>query len=253
MRAATDEPQASKYEQIVTALRKEARQQSTGTQLAPERVLAERFAVSRMTVRQALEVLEGEGWIERVVGSGTFVRRPVVTLGPQVTSFTEDMAVRGLKPGTRLLGFDVIESHQRVAEALDLRPGTKVLWLERLRLADGDPMCVEVSHLPIRHQALLESADLEASLHETLRSGGVEPTSLLRRIEARAAPRRVARLLGLPDESPVLELIDVFSDGNQRPIQHVASLYRPDRYAVVARINQLDVPRHDKPTGDERS
>lgn len=242
MTVSTNEPQTSKYGRITAALREEARQQVTGTQLAPERVLAERFEVSRMTVRQALEILEGEGWIERVVGSGTFVRRPVVTLGQQVSSFTEDMAVRGLEPGARLLGFDVVEAQPRVAEALDVRPGSEVLWLERLRLADGDAMCVEVSHLPLRYRSVIESADLEASLHATLRASGVEVASLLRRVGARAAPPRVARLLGLPDESPVLELIDIFADEQEHPVQYVASLYRPDRYAVITRIERLNAP-----------
>jgi GntR family transcriptional regulator len=246
------EEQTSKYGRITAALRDEARQEPTGTRLAPERVLAERFGVSRMTVRQALDILEGEGWIERAVGNGTFVRRPVVTLGPQVTSFTEDMAVRGLQPGTRLLGFDVVEALPHVAEALDVHPGDEVLWLERLRLADGDPMCVEVSHLPLRYQALLEAADLEASLHSTLRAGGAEVSSLLRRVGARAAPRRVARLLGLPDESPVLELVDIFADDNDRPMQYAASLYRPDRYAVITQVDRISRPAHVDRVPEER-
>jgi GntR family transcriptional regulator len=226
----------AKYVQIVRTLVGDVRRQGTGTRLPAERVLAERFGVSRMTLRQALDELERGGWVERVHGSGTFVRRPVVTLGQALTSFTEDMGSRGLAPSSNLLGFDVVPAPADVAVSLGIAPGTEVVWVERLRFADGEPMCLEVSRFPLRFRQALEGGDLEGSVHDILRGHGVHIGSLLRRVGAQAATSRTARLLDLPEQSPTLEINDLFTDEERQPVQHARSYYRPDRYIVTVQV-----------------
>ena len=236
--SATPSSTLPKYLDITASLREELRQAPVGDRLPSERELAERFGVSRMTLRQALEVLESEGRLERIRGSGTFTRRPTVAMGPFLTSFTEDMRARGLAPSARLLGFTVTAADTEAAEALELPVDAPVLWMERLRLADGEPMCVEVMQLPARYQRLLENGDLEQSLHELLRAHDVEPTSLTRRVRAASVGPREARLLGLGDGAPTLEVFDVFADPAGRPIQYARSRYRPDRYEVWTSVSR---------------
>lgn len=227
-----------KYVEITAVLRDELRQVPEGERMPSERELAERFRVSRMTLRQALEELEREGRLERVRGSGTFTRRPTVAMGPFLTSFTEDMHARGLEPSARLLGFTRITASAEATQALGLSPDSEVLWMERLRLADGEPMCVEVAQFPTRYQRLLEDGDVEQSVHDLLRAGGVAPTSLTRRVRAVGAGQREALLLGLTDGAPTLEVLDVFADPGGRPVQYARSRYRPDRYEVWTSVDR---------------
>jgi GntR family transcriptional regulator len=228
----TDTAGLPKYLEITASLRQELRQAPEGSRLPPERVLADRFGVSRMTLRQALDELAGEGRLQRIRGSGTFIRRPTVTMGPFLTSFTEDMRARGLQPSARILGFTRTTASAEAAEALALPEGSDVVWMERLRMADGEPICVEVAQFPARLQRVLEEGDAEQSVHDILREAGVVPTSLRRRVRAVAAVQREALLLNLPDAAPVLEVLDVFADPSGRPVQYARSRYRSDRYEV---------------------
>jgi len=222
----------AKYALITANLREQLRHLPSGTRLPSERELAEQYAVSRMTLRQALDELTVEGWLERVRGSGTFTRRPTVAMGPSLTSFTEDMRARGVEPSSRLLGFTRTVADPAVKEALQLDRDEEVVWMERLRLADDEPICLEVAQFPVRYQRLLEAGDLEQSVHDLLRSAGVTPASLLRQVRAVAVDDRESRLLGLPHSSPALEVLDIFADVGGRPIQHARSRYRYDRYEV---------------------
>jgi GntR family transcriptional regulator len=239
--AATEGPHAPKYREITAVLRDELRAQPIGTQLRSERELAERFGVSRMTLRQALDELETEGRITRVRGSGSFVRRPTVAMGPTLTSFTEDMRARGLQPSARLLGFERIEPGSTSGEVL-AEAAEEVIQIERLRFADDEPMCIEVAQFPAHLQRLLETGDLERSVHVILRDGGVELTSLVRRVRAVAAGQRESRLLGLPEGSPALEVFDIFQDGSGRTVQWARSRYRADRYEVMTQTSRLPSP-----------
>ena len=177
-----------KHAAIANALREETRELPVGFRLPSEKDLAARFEVSRMTVRQALDALAADGRVERVPGSGTFVRRPTVAMGPNLTSFSEDMRGRGLRPSSQLIALEEVPADHEIALDLGVDEGSTLVRLERLRFADDDPMCLEEGHLPGRFQRILDDADLESSLHEVLAKAGTVVAAARRRV--RAVPAR---------------------------------------------------------------
>lgn len=228
---------APKYQRIATTLRKRYRASPEGERLPSERSLAAEFDVSLMTVRQALNLLQDDGLVLRVLGKGTFVRHGVIAKGNSLTSFTEEMRVKGLEPSTRLLGVEFVRPDDDAVRALQLSRNERVLWMERLRLADGEPICVEVSQIPERlADGLIEAG--ERSLHEALAANDARPMTAERRIRATLASDREARILRVPPQDAILNIRHLFADGKGRLVQLADSSYRADRYQVLGTINR---------------
>lgn len=120
-----------------------------GSALPSERDLSERFGLARMTVRQAIDALVGEEVIERVVGLGTFVRKPKLDLQVKLTSYSEEMQRRGMVPAAKVLSFEQIAASAFLARELQLDEGTPPLVrFRRLLLADNEPMSVDENFIP---------------------------------------------------------------------------------------------------------
>jgi GntR family transcriptional regulator len=174
--------------------------------LPSERELSEQLGISRATVRQAVQELEQDGWLVRRQGRGTFpsqakVEQPLV----MISSFSENMEKAGLKAESRLISATLDPATAQVARALKLGPGGVVAVLTRLRLANGQPMMLERSHLNYAlTPGLLEhglTGSLYELLHQTYRltfATGVE------RIEAIVAEPWLAKLLELKRGIPLL-------------------------------------------------
>lgn len=226
----------TKYQQISEEIRSRCQNMTIGVRLPAERQLADDFSVSVMTVRHALQVLADEGWVRRSAGSGTFVSRPTVSMGPSLTSFTQDMMRRGFRPSSQVLRAEVILPDIDTVMRLGLRPGEKVFLVERLRSADKEPMCHEIGLFPEQLGTFLYKVGMEGSLHEILSTHGVVPRATERSVRAVVAMDRECALLDLPPKSPALEIVDLFSDAASRPIHYVRSRYRFDRYEVLANI-----------------
>lgn len=236
-----------KYAVIADDLRERCRGLPPGTRLPSEKDLADQYGVSRMTLRQAIDVLVEEKVVNRLVGRGSFTCRPVVSKGDLLTSFTEDMRQRGMAASTRLIGFERGRAAPEVAAELGMRADEDILIIERLRLADGEPMCLEVAQLPWRFHSALTPDLVERSLHEALRGTGVRLTSGTRVVRAVALGDREAMLLGLPRGEPVLEVVHVFHDAAGRAVQRARSLYRADRYEIVTEVHRS--PADAEPAG----
>ncbi|MDR3359491.1 MAG: GntR family transcriptional regulator [Bifidobacteriaceae bacterium] len=228
-----------KYQTLANAVRQRAQGLPTGTKLPSERALAAEFGVSVGTARQALTFLATEGWVRRNPASGTVTSRPPVSMGPTLTSFTEDMARRGLRATSSVLRCEIVKPDLETVASLALRPGEEVLCVDRLRFADGSPVCVEQSVFPGRLAKLLRSADLSESVHRVLREDGVVPRSSQRRIRAVPASLRDSQLLELPIGAPLLEITDDFADTLGRPMQHALSRYRFDCYEVLTVVEAV--------------
>jgi GntR family transcriptional regulator len=205
--------------------------------LPPEDELAVQFEVSRITVRQALRELSNLGYIRREQGRGTFVRQPPVQQGPrELTSFTEDMRRRGAAARSRVLEHRAIPASDDLAVRLSIAEGEPVFRLRRLRLADGKPMGLQTSHVPLAFVPGIERIDFaNASLYETLdtRYDLVPVRATETQLAVAVGSGEEAALLKVAPGSPALaaERVTYLPDG--RPLEFVYSVMRGDRYSIV--------------------
>jgi GntR family transcriptional regulator len=203
-----------------------------GDLLPPERQLAARYGCSLITVRRALSELSREARVERRRGRGTTVLRPRIERDFGGTmSFSEEMQDRGLDPRTQLLAARPESAGERVAEALGIAAGSPTLYLERLRVADDEPLLLEQVHLPAERFPGLLASDLEhGSLYDllTLRYGTrvVRAREALEPVLLRA---REARLLGQPPRTPALLIEGIAFSSDGQPVEFARSYVRGDR------------------------
>jgi GntR family transcriptional regulator len=197
-----------------------------------ERELVARFKVSRATVREAVGRLVSEGKLYRVRGKGTFVATASIESQLHLSSFTEDMRRRGHNPSTVVLGADETAAPPPARAALNLDVIDRAYRIERLRSADGAPMAHEVSWLPAAPLPGLLERDLTSSVYSILAHDyGRVLDSAAQTVWAEGADPLRARLLRVPPGAPLL-VFRKTSYATGRPLEHVTSWYRADRYQV---------------------
>lgn len=227
--------EGARYEEIARFLRAEIASASPGTRLPSESELCERFGVSRMTARAALQILDNEGLIVRRRGQGTFVApRPVPRVLGSPLSFTESMRRRGLTASSRLLAAGEIDPEPDDVTALGLAPEERPVLLERLRLASGVPMAIERAVLHPSLREVLDEDLATVSLHAAMERMGRIPTRAQAWVSARVADSRERRLLELKDPAVILAERRVITDQDGRPLEHTETRYAAERYTFEA-------------------
>ncbi len=211
-----------------------------GSPVAPERVLTAELGTSRTTVRQALAELVGEGRLVRRQGSGTYVAEPKMAWPLSMSSFSEQAAAGGMKPGTKLLSVETVSADDVTAQRLKLPPGARVHRIRRLRTGDDRPMAVEVCFVEAaRFVGLAAKIRRSSSLYEVFaRDYGLVPVDAEETIETAAAPPTEAGLLETDTGAPMLVLSRHTFDADGRPVEWVRSWYRGDRYVFIARLHR---------------
>ena len=209
---------------------------AVGDRLPSERELSETYGVSRMTARQALQLLQQSGFSRRQVGKGTYASRPQIDQElRELTSFTGDMASRGLQPRSRVLRAAVLQADMETAAHLQAGVGEEIVVLQRVRLADGKPVALETAHLLHRLcPDILAAHDFAvASLYQVLQDHyGLHLVWASQVIGARMPDRTERAALELPARVPVLSLLRVTYDQEDRPIEFVRSCYHSERFQL---------------------
>ncbi len=209
-----------------------------GDRLPTESELIEQYNVSRITVRQALATLADEGLIERRQGRGTFVaerrtRKKTFEGTIHLTGSLDELIEMGVNTPVKLLEMNQVKASAHEAELLQLKPGTPIYHLKRLRVRDGKPFSLIVNKLPEDIGAQLTREELErGALLQTLETKlGIKLRDARQMIRAELADPYVASLLEVRIGSPLLSIERTVYAEDGRPVEYVHTLYRSDLYS----------------------
>ena len=209
-----------------------------GDALPSERRLATDLGVSRPTLRAVIDELVREGLLLRRHGSGTYVAEPKIALPLTMTSFSEDMTRRGMRPGSRVVAFELTAAGAKLGQRLRISPVDEVWVITRLRLADDETMAIEWLHAP---RALLHDLRREEladhSYYELLNTRrGITIASGTQTIEPTVTSPEEAELLGVPVHSPAFLFERTTQSEGGEVVEFVRSVYRGDRYRLVTEL-----------------
>jgi GntR family transcriptional regulator len=234
----------TKQDQIRQQVIQLIQQLGLGEAIPSERKLSSDLGVSRLTLRAALDELVREGYLVRRHGSGTFVGEPKIAQQLTLTSFSEDMRRRGMVPDSRTVSLENVHAGPQVGRALSISPDAHVFRIRRLRLADGDPMALETLHVPVSLVPGLTASQLEhSSFYELLEQRyGLTIASGLQTIEPTVTNEEESSMLDVPLHSPAFLFERTSHMHTGETVEFVRSIYRGDRYRLVAELSQRRDP-----------
>lgn len=202
-----------------------------GDRLPSERELAQYFDVSRMTLRQAIQLLSDEGILERKIGSGTYVaNQKVQEKMTGTTSFTEIMESQGRIPSSKVTSYFVTTPTSSERENLKLSESDMVVRMERIRYADNVPICFEVATIPALFVEHLSKEKITRSLYAALESEGKTISRANQTISATIASEHVADFLNVKKGDAILRLRQVSFLDNGQPFEYVRTQYVASRF-----------------------
>lgn len=201
------------------------------SKIPTERELCELYKVSRITVRQALNELENEGYIYRKQGKGTFVTVPKIEQRlSSFYSFSEEIRKMGYLPGTQVIGLDLIKADNRLAKFLNVADKAAVYRIRRLRLANGEPFAYENSFIPYELCPGLTGEEVSRNgLYNSMGRYNVVPNKAIETFEAVGINMDDAKHLGVKRNSPGL-LLERITYADEQVVEYCRSIIRGDRY-----------------------
>lgn len=203
-----------------------------GDKIMTEAEMAKEYGVSLITVRKAVGSLMEKGLVVRKQGKGTFVTKPKYSRNmKKLQSFTEMCEQMGVKPGAQVLENRLIMADKKVADRLGIEPGSNVVYISRLRLADGEPVQVEKSYFPLKYAFLLEEDLNNGSMFECLKEkAGAKVASSEKMIELCRATAEEAALMDVKKGDYLLLVKSTAYDENGEPMYAGIQLINGDRF-----------------------
>ncbi len=212
-----------------------------GSRLPNEEELVKRYGVSRTTIRQTIQNLVRRGLIEIRRGKGTFVLQPKITAElTELSGFVEDMQSLGRQATARLIDKRIVPAGESVARQLAIATGTKVVRIQRVRLADDTPLSFDETYLPREIGEKVIENDLETEPIFTLleQKYNMPLVEAEYRLEAVSADATVARALGIAARSPIFLIERTSYIAGQQPIDYEKLFYRGDHIRFVTRLTR---------------
>lgn len=211
-----------------------------GTKLGSERELAEKYGTSRSSLRQVLAALEEAGLITRVIGraGGIFVSHSQVQRSlTDVVGVPAFLANQGYVAGTRVLSTRITAPDGATRQALRIAEDAFVVEIQRVRLADGSPISLELAQFPADAFPGLLEQQLGGSIYEVLeKQYGLVTSRADERIEAVNATPEEATLLGVKQRSALLLITRITYDQNDSPCEYSRDLFRGDRTRLAVTV-----------------
>jgi GntR family transcriptional regulator len=226
-----------KYYLIRSVLRARLqREHAPGSKLPSELDLCREFGTSRITIQQALALLEKDGLIRREQGRGTFyLGEPEHAPKGKLSGLLESVMKYRAGAFARVVSKKVVAATPRVAERLRLSPGSPVVSIDRVGVIDDQPILYIAAYLPEPIGSKLLDDDAELSQRKAIVSilqdkHGIQIASVQQTIAATLADPIFAPHLGVEMGEPVLEVERTYFGGDGRPVNFSVSFYRTDRY-----------------------
>jgi DNA-binding GntR family transcriptional regulator len=207
-----------------------------GRHLPNEVAIAKALGLARPTVRQAMGYLMHKGLVSRKRALGTVVLNPKVDRDVQLSSLYDDLAREGRRPNTTVLRCELVPMSAVVADALRLEEGGRVLFLERIRSADDEPIALMHNYLPEGLVDVTSDQLAEHGLYGLLRTAGVKLVEARQRMGAKKAGAREARLLAEPRGAALVTMERLTFDADHRPVEYAEHVYRASRYSFSSTI-----------------
>ena len=200
--------------------------------LPSERTLSEMLGISRVTARKAIDILCERGMLTRRRGSGTYITPKLEQPLSRLTSFSEELSLRGFAAGSTWLERDIGMANAQELLSLGLSPNMPVARLKRLRTADNVVMAIETTTIPAAHMP--DPHGVTDSLYGYLEARGAVPMRALQHIRAVNASAEQARLAGLPAGAAMLHITRVSYLESGAAVELTHSYCRSDYYEFVA-------------------
>lgn len=210
-----------------------------GSMIPTEKELSQMFNISRTTVRQAIAALVQKDRLYRTKSKGTFVAHPKTSQDFMLTimSYDEDVRAAGRTPSTEMLKMEVVELYEEIATEMGLEPGTKVIFLYRKRMVDGQPFVRVKTYLPYDKCKFILEHDFEKeSLYDVLsKNRDTHIVKLVRTCEARSANSEDVKILDVKRGRPIHYFTSMGYNQTGEIIEYSLARYRGDesKFRVV--------------------
>lgn len=207
-----------------------------GEKLASEYELCKKYNVSRITVRNALSELEDEGYLIKKQGKGTFVTKPKL-FRPLEDSvgFTESCRHAGMESSSVVLKREILPLTDKMKKCLNLSEGDRVLYIQRLRLANGEPLMIENNYYSYQKYAFLMDEPLTGSLYERLEKklGIICKRSLKTIITVTSASGELVKLLQVSIGAPLFVMEGIMGTEEGEPVHYSLQYIVGEKYSFV--------------------
>lgn len=203
-----------------------------GKRIPSERILSEMYNVSRMTLRQAIQILVEEGILNKIPGSGTYVaNQKIQEKMSGVTGFTDIMIAEGKIPSSKTMLFKEVNATFNEAEELKIDSNKKVLRMERIRYGDQIPICYEITTIRLDVLQGISQDEISRSLYQALNEKkGLKPKNAKQYISAILATKQISEYLDIKINEPVLKLRQTSYLDDGTPFEYVQSQYAAERF-----------------------
>lgn len=228
------------YSQLANLLRRQIADGvfSPGDRLPSEAELRERYEVSPMTVRRAINTLVDQNVVSTMQGLGTFVRRLDLGTAAFHLQNVQNLLSDTASATVNLLDARIVSADESIAERLGLAVGNNTIYLKRLLMVDDEPAFFHREYLVYDPARPIVEAEMEATSLEGLFDIG--SSNILKRgeltVEAAIMSEEEAHILQVALPAAAFRLEHVFFDFDERPTSWGWFVCRSDRLKLTTNV-----------------